>query len=166
MHAAGCMCAGTLVASPPTPGPGPYFLLMKGEETAVPVLNDTTVLAKVSHALHIVFDLSSAYPASNIQVSLKSSEPVTPAGRKLLGAAPPLAIVLSYNFSIADGLPQTAALEAIMNDTTKNEVLANTLAVLDFVIGEDNQNQVERLPSLPPGMPRQLHMSCGTQNLE
>lgn len=128
--------------APPAPGPGPYFLLMKGEQHSVPALNYTTVLAKVSQALHDVFDLSDAYPASNIQVSLNRTDPLEDR-RKLLVWSPLYLIVLKYNFRYAAGLPETAVLEAVMIDTTKHEVLADTLARLDFLSGNQaNDNRV------------------------
>jgi hypothetical protein len=133
-------CTGAVLLTP-NPGPGPYFLIMRGDSDAYPNLNDTAVLTKVSQALHDTFNLSAEYPASNIQVFLEEQW-VLPVSRKLQGAAALVAVVLSYSFSTPAGLTPTEALEATMNDTAQGKVLADNLAILDFIVDPDLQGDV------------------------
>lgn len=130
---------------PPIPGPGPYYLLMAGDSRAVPSLTDAAVLAKVSQALHGAFNLSANYPVSDIQVSLQSNWTFNPPDRKrkLLTPSQWLAVVLRYSFSTSEGLPTQEDLEACMNNTVLFKVLADNLAVQDFITDEDLQGAVD-----------------------
>jgi hypothetical protein len=114
---------------------------MKGNSNAFPNLNDTAVLALVSRALHDTFNLSADYPASNIQV-LFADQWALPVGRKLQISASMVGAVLSYSYSTPEGLTTPEALEAIMNDTAQGKVLADNLAVLDFITDPDYQGDI------------------------